>query len=121
MGKQSVASGQECEELVAAYLVDGGYEILDRNFRGGSGELDIVAEKGGKVYFVEVKARRAGSQVAAREAVTPDKRRRLMSAAMVWMQRRRGSEVDCSFLLAAVENADSANLSIHLIEDFLGW
>lgn len=121
MPNRSVTTGQQCEELAAAYLMNEGYEVLERNFRGGEGELDIVAEKGGKVYFVEVKARRAGSRVSAWEAVTADKRRRLMSAAVAWMQRRRGCECPCSFLLAVVENANRADLQITVVEDFLCW
>ena len=43
------------EELVVKFLVKSGYKILDRNFRKPWGELDIVAEKKGKIHFVEVK------------------------------------------------------------------
>lgn len=121
MPNRSVTTGQQCEELASAYLMNEGYEVLERNFRGGDGELDIVAEKGGKVFFVEVKARKAGSRVSAWEAVTANKKRRLVSAAVAWMQQRRGCECPCSFLLAVVENADRAYLRITVVEDFLCW
>lgn len=122
MGRISAEIGREYEELVAAYLVNCGYCVLERNFRGGTGELDIVAEMGGKVYFVEVKARKAGSRVSPWEAVTQDKQRRLMSAARAWLQKRqRGGDCPCSFLLAVVENGDRSDLKISLVEDFLCW
>lgn len=121
MSNRSVSVGQETEELAAAYLASQGYVILARNVRLASGELDIVAEKGGVVYFVEVKARKRGSQVAAREAVTADKQRRLLAAARAWLQKYRGGEVACSFLLAAIENADGEARQVELIEDFLCW
>lgn len=121
MPNKNVSIGQRTEELAAAYLASLGYEILARNVRLGSGELDIVAEKDGKVFFVEVKARKSGSRVAAHEAVTADKQRRLLSAARAWLQKNRGGEVACSFLLAAIENADTPDWEIDLIEDFLCW
>ena len=44
------------EELVVKFLVKRGYTILDRNYRKPWGELDVVAQKKGKIHFVEVKA-----------------------------------------------------------------
>ena len=44
------------EELVVKFLMKRGYKILDRNYRRPWGELDVVAEKKGKIHFVEVKA-----------------------------------------------------------------
>lgn len=121
MGKISARIGQENEELAAAYLTNCGYTVLGRNFRGGGGELDIIAEKDGVVYFVEVKARRSGSQVTAIEAVTPNKKRRLAAAARAWLYQMRGGEADCSFILITVENTPGGTPKIDLIEDFLLW
>lgn len=44
------------EELAVKFLMKRGYKILDRNYRRPWGELDIVAERRGKIHFVEVKA-----------------------------------------------------------------
>jgi len=44
------------EELVVKFLIKRGYTILDRNYRRPWGELDVVAEKKGRIHFVEVKA-----------------------------------------------------------------
>lgn len=43
------------EELVVKFLMKRGYKIRDRNYRRPWGELDIVAERKGKIHFVEVK------------------------------------------------------------------
>ena len=50
--------GRAGEAAVAAHLVDLGWAVLDRNWHGAHGELDIVAVSGDTVVFVEVKARR---------------------------------------------------------------
>ena len=44
------------ETVVAKFLERKGYRIIDRNYRKKWGEIDIVAEKKGKIYFVEVKS-----------------------------------------------------------------
>lgn len=48
--------GKKGEEAAARYLWKKGYRILERNFRRGGGEMDIIAEKKGRIHFVEVKA-----------------------------------------------------------------
>ena len=81
------ALGQQGEDLAAAHLVGQGYEIVTRNWRIRSGELDIVAKEGQWLVFVEVRTRRGrgGASVPVlgipEESVTPRKQLRL--AAMV--------------------------------------
>ena len=48
-------TGQKGEERAAQYLIDKGYEILERNWRTKTGEIDIIAKKAETVVFVEVK------------------------------------------------------------------
>lgn len=47
--------GKKGEDIAAKYLERKGFFVVNRNYRKKWGELDIVAEKNGKVYFVEVK------------------------------------------------------------------
>lgn len=47
--------GAAGEAVAAKFLERKGYRIIDRNYRKKWGEIDIVAEKRGKIYFVEVK------------------------------------------------------------------
>lgn len=49
-------TGRLGEELAGRFLMKRGYKIVDRNYRRPWGELDIVAEKKGKIHFVEVKS-----------------------------------------------------------------
>ena len=50
--------GQWGENLAAEYLRSKGYVIIDRDWRSGHRDLDIIAEDGDVVVFVEVKTRR---------------------------------------------------------------
>jgi putative endonuclease len=85
--------GQRAEALAALFLQLKFYRILDRRFKTPVGELDLVAERGGTIVFVEVKARRrAASEGETREAVN---QRRIARAAQYWLTRhptRAGSD-----------------------------
>ncbi|HEV2037289.1 MAG TPA: YraN family protein [Candidatus Eremiobacteraceae bacterium] len=86
-GPVSVAtrSGNESERTTAAYLVDRGYHILERNFRCRGGEVDIIALDGATLVFIEVKMRRSLARGAPIEAVTLIKQSRVRKAAQVYL------------------------------------
>ncbi|MBQ3180287.1 MAG: YraN family protein [Firmicutes bacterium] len=121
MSGRSNAIGRLGEDAAAGYLAARGYEILQRNFRAGRGELDIICRRDGKIYFVEVKTRQQGAPVAPAEAVTADKRRRIFGAATLWLQKNGAGDAPCSFLLLTVQNSHSGAVSIDMVEDFLLW
>ncbi len=66
-------------------LVAQGWSVLDRNWRGGGGELDRVVLRGGELRFVEVKLR-AEDDALADDAVPAHKRSRLRGAARAWLE-----------------------------------
>ncbi len=67
-------TGKLGEESVCAYLAEQGYRIIERNYRIKGGEIDIIAEDGFYLAFVEVKTRRPDSLVTGFEAVNKRKR-----------------------------------------------
>src|SRR4051794_39031669 len=62
-----------------------GMWVLDRNWRCGAGELDVVCRDGGDLVFVEVKTRRGFGFGAPAEALVPDKVRRLRRLGALWL------------------------------------
>ncbi|MCM8749154.1 YraN family protein [Thermomicrobiaceae bacterium CFH 74404] len=70
--------GRRGEEHAARWLQERGWVILDRNWRGSAGELDVVALDGEVLVGVEVKLRRGEEFGAAEEAITPSKLTRLL-------------------------------------------
>lgn len=86
-GNRPRGLGKWGEELVAEDLKRRGWKILERNWRCRFGELDIVAEKGGVLAFVEVKLRKNDRYGSAGAFVTADKQRKLRMAAESFLQR----------------------------------
>ena len=77
--------GKKGENRAAAFLRLRGYRILARNYRVPVGEIDLVAQKGQVLVFVEVKMRRGKAQGSPLEAVSPHKVRRLSAAAACYL------------------------------------
>ena len=73
--------GKRGEDAACEYLVTNGHTILERNWRGGHLEIDIITLAADGVHFVEVKSRVAPVSAAPEENVGPVKRRRLAEAA----------------------------------------
>lgn len=73
--------GERAEALAEAFLKRQGLRILARNYRCRFGEIDLVAETGATLVFVEVRARRSEAFGGAAASITAAKRRRLVAAA----------------------------------------
>jgi putative endonuclease len=82
------ALGALAERAAAGYLEGEGYEIEARNWRGQTGELDIIARRGAYLVFVEVRARRGDWLSRPSEAVTPSKQRQVARCADEYLRRR---------------------------------
>ncbi|MBQ2522294.1 MAG: YraN family protein [Bacteroidales bacterium] len=83
MDKKTV--GTLGEEAACRYLEAQGHRILERNWRSGHLELDIVSMDGAGLHFVEVKTRVAPLTAAPEESVRQDKRRRMVGAANAYL------------------------------------
>lgn len=77
-------TGKWGENLAADYLAANGYAIAERNWRAGHNEIDIVAYKGSRIIFVEVKTR-SNDKDDPLEAVDRNKALRLIKAAIAYV------------------------------------
>ncbi len=102
------------EELAAQWLVAQGYRILDRNYRVGHKEIDIVAQKDGVLVFCEVKARRNQNYGSPADAITPRKLSLLAFAASAYLSMTRGSWTECRIDAILVELGDAQPRITHL-------
>jgi len=75
------------EAAAIRYLLSRGCDIVAHRFRAGHREIDLIARRGSVVMFVEVKTRRGRAFGSPLEAVTGAKRREVVKAARVWVDR----------------------------------
>jgi putative endonuclease len=93
MAAEAFDLGRRGETLAVDHLRSRGWTVLDRNWRDGPRELDIVAFRPGVLAFVEVKTRSPSPWGHPLDAVTPAKRRELERAARAWLERAGGARV----------------------------
>jgi putative endonuclease len=98
----SRALGAAAEQFAARYLRSRGYRVCEMNYTCATGEADIVAEEGGALVFVEVKARRSADFGAPRQQVGPRKRRALSRVAECYCEQHRLSDRSIRFDIAEV-------------------
>jgi putative endonuclease len=84
-----MARAKWAEDLVAAWYVREGYDIIARNWRCKRGELDVIAWRDGVLVVCEVKARRSGNHGDPFEAITEQKIARLRRAAAIFVVELR--------------------------------
>ena len=90
------------EDMAVEWLRTHGFVIRDRNWRSGHCELDVVAERGGTIHFVEVKLRRKDGLTLPEDAVTLSKQTALLKAADAYM-KEFGLTADCQIDVIAVD------------------
>jgi len=81
----TTSMGRIGEDIVCKYLKENGYEIIRRNFKSAGGEIDIIAKKGERLAFVEVKTRHNTDYGFAAEAVNAQKISKIKSAAAAFV------------------------------------
>lgn len=94
--------GQAAEDAAAHWLTRAGLALLERNVRFAEGEIDLVCRDRDVVVFVEVKCRRPHWGEGPGDAVSWDKRRRLIRLAQHYLRARRLDRARCRFDVVAV-------------------
>jgi len=109
MGRRGL--GAWGEETAARFLLAKGYRVLDRNWYASHGELDLVAQEGETLVFVEVKARRRHDFGSPEEAITPAKQRKLRQTAWAYLQTHDMMDVDFRFDVVAIDQGPSGEVA----------
>ncbi|KAB1441738.1 YraN family protein [Pseudodesulfovibrio senegalensis] len=103
--------GRMGEDAAARYLRSEGYRVLERNWRSGRLELDLVCRHGDTLVFVEVKTRGAGSRGTPADGLDRTKMRNLVRAAHLYLAEHECWDEPCRFdLVAVLETGDGLEL-----------
>ena len=103
------------EHLAERELARHGLRVVARNVRTRFGEIDLICRDARGYAFIEVKTRRAGSFVAAAEAVDARKAARLAALAQGWLAHRGEREAIWRIVIAAL-TVSAAGTSVELVD-----
>jgi putative endonuclease len=94
--------GDEAEGAAARYLEAQGYTLVERNYQCRQGELDIIAERGSLLCFVEVRMRSTAAWGDPSHTVSFAKQRRVVKAAVRYLHEQRVRDRDIRFDVISV-------------------
>jgi putative endonuclease len=109
--------GQAGESAAEEYLRRKGYRILARNLRSSLGELDLVAEDGQVLVFVEVKARQTDAFGGAIHAVHHRKQEKLIQLAAQYLARHHIKNRLCRFDVVLLQGSNAVVPQIEHIQN----
>ena len=104
-GPHTRARGRVGENAAERWLRSVGFKILDRNAVTKIGEIDLIAQEGDTLCFIEVKARSSRQYGPAIAAVHLGKQRRLARAAAIYLTRKPWKG-PCRFDVLGMERSD---------------
>ncbi len=115
LGGHEMKPGEKGEGLAEKFLKKMGYKIIERNFRTRLGEIDIIADDGGTLVFIEVKSRESIAYGRPFEAVDYFKKRKIVNAALLYLKKLK--EIPpCRFDVVSIY-FDSGRTECELIRD----
>jgi putative endonuclease len=96
----SFSTGRQAETAAAQFLRTNSYQILGQNLRTRTYEIDIIAEKSGVLYFVEVKYRKNDATGGGLDYITQRKLKQMHYGAEMWLSENRRND---PYRLAGIE------------------
>lgn len=91
--RQKKATGRRGEQIACEYLLKEGHIILERNWRSGHLEVDIITLDPKGIHFVEVKTRRPPYQALPQDCVDATKQRNVAKAAVSYLHTAKGRKL----------------------------
>ncbi len=89
--------------MAQSYLEKRGFVLLEKNYRMGRYEIDLIMKDGAYIVFIEVKARTGKGEILGREAVNKTKQRHILCAAQGYLQEKNAFDAFVRFDVAEVE------------------
>jgi putative endonuclease len=110
--------GIKGEDLAVRFLKKKGYRILSRNYKTPLGEIDIIAEDGRTLVFVEVKTRTDNSYGLPFEAVNHRKREKLRKVALYYLKNCLKKDAPSRFDVLSIQAGSDKDEIEHIVDAF---
>lgn len=114
---QNKEKGDKGEELAAAYLLERGYVIIHKKWKHARFEVDLIAEKGDEIVFVEVKLRYSRVYGEPWEAVNKGKQKKIIVGADAYLKQTRSMKEPRFDIISIVEGNGKTEI-LHIEEAF---
>ncbi|HAG50953.1 MAG TPA: YraN family protein [Deltaproteobacteria bacterium] len=108
--------GKRGETLAISFLKKNGYRIIESNFRCRYGEIDIIAQDGKTVAFIEVKTKTSNRFGSPTQAVDSRKQRQVSKTALAYISQKRLTNYSARFDVVGI-NIKGSNSEIELIKN----
>lgn len=101
MKDSTLTTGKKGEDEACSKLIQLGHRIVERNWRSGHLEIDIISLDRNGLHFVEVKSRKAPVAADPQDNVGYRKQKRIEAAALSYLHKRKGM-ADCEVFFDVV-------------------
>lgn len=114
--KEDKELGRKGEQAAAEFIERIGMEVIERNWKGRSGEVDLIAKDDDKLVFIEVKTRRVVDKGEPEEAIGPAKQKKYIKLAGEYLAQQEDADIEVRFdaITILVIEEDRALLRHHL-------
>jgi len=120
MTQASRDRGQHAELACCKYLQQQGLKLLDKNYHGRRGELDLVMQDSNTVVFIEVRYRKNDAFGGALESITASKQEKLRLTAEQYLQQETNltqGRFDVVAMTGMIQNNGTCNYSFEWIKN----
>ncbi len=112
-----ISLGERGEMVAWNFLRQQGYRLLAKNYRCKIGEIDVVAERNGRIAFVEVKTRAGLGFGHPEESVNAFKQRKMVRLAQWYLKAEKLTDRPVSFDVVSILWPDNTDPKIRLLQD----
>ncbi len=109
--------GRFGEDLAVRFLRQKGYRILKTNYRTPFGEIDIIAEYGDVLVFVEVKSRKSAAFGPPTASVDRRKQKKISMSALSYLKSAKKTGARARFDVVSIRLSDGHYPQIEVIEN----
>ncbi|MCD6193390.1 MAG: YraN family protein [Candidatus Aminicenantes bacterium 4484_214] len=113
----NLSTGKQGEHLAVEYLKKKKYQIIERNYKFGRGEIDIIAQDKDTLVFIEVKTRKTTAFGFPEESVTPRKQSQIRKIAQGFLSQKKLPLKSIRFDVIAVELRSLEDYALHHIKN----